>query len=149
MAVRFDNSGDRLLRTTDLPDYNAPHTWMAWVYLVSDLNAASTLITLNDDSTSNVDILRTTGDGVTLDLRVVNGGDASTVTGTALVVGIWAHIALVRESVTSCKLYLNDALDITNPGDVTDRTAATRMEHGAFRSTNTQRSDSRVMAIKA
>lgn len=149
MAVRFDAVADRLLRTTDLLDYNATYTWMAWIYLVSDLNAISTFYEFNTNDTSNGDVLRTPTDGTTLRLNVINAGAPTSADGTNLSVATWYHLAMVRESATSCKVYLNGVLDITNTRDITGRTAATRMEHGARLSTNTNRSDSRVAAIKA
>jgi len=149
MAVRFDAAADRLLRTTDLLDYNAAYTWMAWVYLVSDLNAVSTFWCANNDTANNRDWVKTDIDGTTLELIATIGGTGTAVPGTNLSVATWYHIAVVRESATSLKAYLNGVLDITNTRDVTGRTAATRMEHGAFRSTNANPSDSRVDRIKA
>lgn len=149
MAVRFDASTDRLLRTSDLLDYNGVYTWMAWIYLVSDLNASSTFWVLSDNSANNRDYLFTTGTGTTLRLNVVIGGGATNVDGTDISAGVWYHLALVRESATAVKVYLNGVLDITNTRDITGRASATRMEHGAFSSSNTNRSDSRVAAIKA
>lgn len=151
MSVRFDAAADRLLRTTDLPDYNAPYTWMAWVYLVSDLNATSIFYSLNrNDSASDMDEVRTTASGTILQIRAAIGGSVGTnVNGTDLSLGVWYHLAMVRESATSLKLYLNGTLDITNTRDVTGRTAASRMENGARGTSNISRSDSRVAYIKA
>lgn len=149
MSVRFDAAADRLLRTTDLLDYNSPYTWMAWVYLVSDLNTVSTFFVSGDDTVNNYDRITTTPDGVSLRLAVIVGGTLTNIDGVSLTVGIWSHLTIVRESATSIKMYLNGTLAGTNTRAITGRTAATRMEHGAYRSANTLRSDSRVAYIKA
>lgn len=149
MPVRFDAAADRLLRTTDLLNYNAAYTWMAWVYLVSDLNAASTFWIINDDTANNLDQLRTGVDGTTLNTTVRIGGAGADGVGTSLSLATWYHLTFVRESATLLRTYLNGVSDSTSATDVTGRTAATRLEHGARGSTNAARSDSRVDRIKA
>lgn len=148
MAVRFDASTDRLLRTSGLLDYNSAYTWMGWAYLVSNLGTTSTFWVLDDNSANNVDWLRTNTDGLTIQLRAVSGGSGNSVNGTTLSTGVWYHLALVREDASTLKAYLDGALDATNTTSVTGRTAATRQEHGG-RSASTSPSDSRVAAIKA
>lgn len=149
MSVRFDNAADRLLRTADLLDMNSVYTWCAWVYLVSNLATQSTFFALNDNNVNNLDIVRTAANGVQVQLRCSIGGAGTNVGGTTLSVGTWYHVAMVRESQTSLKAYLNGVLDATATDNITGRVAAQRMEHGAIRSTNAQPSDSRVAAIKA
>ncbi|HXV42413.1 MAG TPA: LamG-like jellyroll fold domain-containing protein [Anaerolineae bacterium] len=148
MAVRFDAAADRLLRTTDLPDCNAAYTWMAWIYLVSDLNAVSNLFVFSDNSNGITEAAQTANDGVTLQINVRGPSGTGTVNGTLLNVGQWYHVAMVRETTTSVKIYLDGVLDATSTIDVSTRGAATRMEHGAKFSGNQQRSDSRQFAIK-
>jgi hypothetical protein len=149
MSVRFDVNTDRLLRTSDLLDFNSAYTWMAWVYLSSDLNANSVFWSLNDNTANNRDNVWTNTDGTTLASRVVVGGVGTTVTGTNLSTATWYHVACVRESATSYKVYLNGALDSTNTRDISGRTTPTRMEHGCHLSANSSRYDGRVAAIKA
>lgn len=152
MAIRFDASADRILRTSDLINYNSAYTWMAWVYLVSDLNDYGSIFGLNtNDNTGqdNEDWLGLDLDGTTLQVYVNNGGTHTSVNGTSLSTGTWYNITLVRESTSSIKAYLNGVLDITNTTSVTGRTAATRMESGAIYSTNEVRLNGRVAAIKA
>lgn len=36
MAIRFDAAADRLLRTSDMLDYNAAYTFCGWFYLAGD-----------------------------------------------------------------------------------------------------------------
>jgi hypothetical protein len=147
MAVRFDAAADRLLRTTDLPDYNGTYTLMFWFLWLSDLGLSG-IASLNANSASDGDILRVTA-GDLLSIRCAVGGAQTTTNGSTLTTGTWAHVAVVRESVSSCKVYLNGTLDITNTRNITGRTAATRMEFGAEFSGNTNRNDCRVMAIKS
>lgn len=148
MPVRFDASADRLLRTASLPSYNSAYTAMGWVYLVSDLNATVTIFAI-DDNIDDIDAINLGSDGVTLQLGVVVGGVSTGPSGTTLSTGTWYHVAIVRASATDCRLYLNGALDIgPDTRDVSGRSAATRLEWGAFASVNLSRFDGRVAAIK-
>lgn len=148
MSVRFDAATDRLSRAADLFDYNAPYAWMAWVYLVSDLNAIATLLSANNATGSNQDTIRTGADGTTIETRVSVASASTSAAGPSLTVGQWYHVALVRESVTSLKLYVDGVLVSTNTRDVTGRTAVLLIEHGVLL-TSSSPSDSRVDRIKA
>lgn len=148
MAVRFNAAADRLLRTSDLLNYNSTYSWSLWIYIVSTVNPG-TVLSLNDNSTDNGDVLRLTGTGLTLTLRVEVGAAQTSVDGSTLSTGQWYHIVVVRESVTSLNLYLNESLDITNTRNVTGRAAASRMEVGAETSGNSRRADMRVAYQKA
>lgn len=149
MAVRFDAAADRLLRTTDLLDYNAAYSWMAWIQIVVDLNANSTFFMLNDDTANNYDHIRTLADGTQLRLTTTIGGAAQSVSGSVLTVGQWYHLAMIRESANSIKIYLDGVLDITGNQNIAGRAAVTRMEHAGRSSSNIEPSNSRVAAIKA
>lgn len=150
MAARFDAAADRLLRTSDLLDYNAVYTWMAWVYLVSDLNAAGRFWSLNTDSTTNdFDFVGVTTDGTTLIARTAVGASTTTGTGTNLSIQTWYHVALVRSATNTLDVYLNGVSDSTHTRSTTGRTAVTRMEAGAWTSGNANRTDSRIMGMKA
>jgi hypothetical protein len=147
MAIRFDASADNITRTADLLDHNALYTFMAWVYLVSDLNSNSTFFVISDGSAGNYDWLRTTTDGVTLQARVEVGAAGTNSAGTALTVGQWAHLAMVRSSDTSLQIYLNGVLDITNTRDVSARAAVGKMEVSVLGAGS--RADARFSAMKA
>lgn len=147
-SVRFDASADRLLRTSDLPNYNSGYTWMAWVQLVTDLDAASTIFAMNDDSTNNADFLHTNGDGTTCRLAAYIGGTGTESGATNLTVGQWYHLCLLRADNNTLILYVNGVLSHQVTKDVAARTAATRMEIGARTSADTARADIRVTAIK-
>lgn len=149
MSIRFDVNTDRLLRTTDILNYNAAYTWMAWVMLISDLNATSSFLALCRTTTFDMERVGTGTNGTTIELRISIAGSATFTAGSALTLGTWYHIAMVRESATSLKLYLNGNLDATLTTDISARAAVNRMEVGAIGTGNAQRSDSRVAAIKA
>jgi hypothetical protein len=122
---------------------------MAWVQIAVDTNTNQTIWAPNAGATSDVDQLRTTSDGVTLETRIQTSGGGTQVSGSALTVGTWYHIAVVRESTTSLKVYINGALDITNTRNVGSRTAITRMEIGAYTTGNTNPGNIRVAYQKA
>lgn len=130
MAVRFDNAADGLLRTTDLLDTDAAYTFMFWVYIATDLNAFSTFWSTNAGGYSHSDWIGTDADGTTLQLYSQAGGGGVTNNGSALTVGTWYHIAMVRSSTTALAVYLNGVQDASNTVDVSARTNATRQEFG-------------------
>lgn len=148
MSVRFDAAADRLLRTTDLLDYNSPYTLMFWVYLVADQNAITIPAALFRDA-GNVDDIRTLADGTTIGIRSRALGVGGTISGSVLALNTWYHLAMVRESATSLKLYVNGVLDATATQSISGRNAILRMELGAESSSNTGPMDGRVMGIKA
>lgn len=147
MAIRFDAAADRLLRTSDLPDYTSPYTWMCWFYLASDLNATSTILSLSRD-TGNVDDLRTATDGVTLAIRSRTSGAGGNVNGSTISIGTWYHVAMVRASATSLLMYLNGVQDAEATTSAAGRDVATRMELGAQFATDSNRMDGSVAAKK-
>jgi hypothetical protein len=118
-ATLMDASGDYLSRTTGLLDGNALYSWMAWWYLVSDLNIAGNMFTLSNGAGSIQERLTTGGDGTTLNLSFLGTNQA----GSEAPIGSWFNATVVRESFTSCKLYKNALLDITNTTDVSARGA--------------------------
>lgn len=150
MAVAFNANTDRLLRTTDLLNYNNAYTVMGWAQLRVDVNAQVSFFTLNDNTVDNVDMIRTNADGVTLETRVVVAAALTITTGNALTVGQWYHLAMVRENATSFKIYQDAVAAPTNTRDVSGRsTAATRFECGGFRSLNQFALDGRLAYMKA
>ena len=148
MSIRFDNVADRLIRTSDVINYNAAYTVMAWIYLVSDLNIVSNFFALSDGTQQDTDQLGTNATGTVLRLRTVIANTATNVTGTDLSTGTWHHLTLVRESTTSLKAYVGGVLDATNTANVSTRDAAARIEIAGLLG-NTQNYDGRIFAIKA
>lgn len=148
MAVRFDAAADRLLRTSDLLNYNNPYTWMFWLNMSVDLNAITVPAALFRDA-GNVDDLRTLADGTTIGIRSRANGVGGTVSGSNLTIGTWYHIAMVREASNILKLYVNGILDATATQSVTTRDVVTRMELGAESASNSNPVNGKVSTIKA
>lgn len=114
MAIRFDASGEYLLRTTGLPPI-ASWTGMGWFYLAADTNQYATCIAFGDaPGTGNFYSLGTFTDGLTI--ASWNGVDE--LTGTTLSLGVWYHLAITVAGTGAgqYKLYLNGAVDITSDG---------------------------------
>lgn len=149
MAVRFDANSDRLLRTSDLIDYNAAYTLMGWIYLSSDLNTAVRIFNLNNNTLTDEDMLGLDVNGTTLRARAIIAGSGNFSTGSNLSVATWYHLAMVRDAAAALKIYLNAALDTTGTRNITGRTANTRLEIGAATGGNSNRFDGRVAYIKA
>lgn len=133
-AVVFDNVADSWARTSDLLNYNSTYTFMFWVYLTSDTNDYNTFFQISQGGYAPSDWIGTDADGVTLQLYCQAASGGTTVNGSALSINTWYHIAIVRESQTSFKCYLNGTLDITNTADMTGRAASTEMRFGSIAS---------------
>jgi hypothetical protein len=129
VAVRIDANADSLIRTASLPNYNSTYTLMGWFMRLADRDDYSTLFYLGTDSASAYDLATTDVDGTTLALWV----SGVAVNGSTWAQDTWTHVAVVRESPTSLKLYLNGVLDITNTSDAgTGRSASQRLEVAAY-----------------
>ena len=149
MAIRFDASADRLARTSGVLDYNGTYTWMAWVRYNSDLNAYGHIFGINrNDAAANYDYIGLNGTGEALISLVDVGGALTEETGSNLTASTWYHICAVRASTTSLAIYLNGTLSTTNTRNVTGRSASTRMEIGGFSTSDFDRTDIRVAAVK-
>jgi len=121
-VAAYTNSSTGLLsRTTNVPDYNATYTLMGW-YKAEFLTAHIPYI-LNIQNTAG-----TQWDAVILQnsmTRVDMDTNAGITTGPTLTfVDTWKHLALVRESSTSAKIYVDGSLQVTSTVSVgTSRTA--------------------------
>lgn len=146
-SIRSDASNDRLIINTDVLNYNLPYTVMFWLQLVVDQNAITSFLVISDTTASNMDNIRTSATGTLLQIRMAVGGTTSNPSGTDLVAGTWYHLALVRESSTSLKLYVNGQLDITNTQDITGRVANTDLRF-LGRSATTDPSNCRIALPK-
>ena len=154
MAVRFTTAAtNRLSLTSSVIDYNSTYAWGGWIQPVVDTNANSQIFSISDATANNADIVLFGADGTTLAIRCVVATLVTEVTGTNVTVGADYYLLVVRESVTSIKLYIGTpttalTLDITNTRDVTLRLAPTLMRIGASGS-NSQRFDGHVSNWKA
>ena len=141
MAVRFSLADEYLSRTAALLDFNSAYTWLFWFQLVTDNNVASNIASMSTSGGTSKDTVRLGASGTLLSTQ--SGG--TTVTGSNLTVAQWYHIALVRETTTSQKLYLDLTLDITNTGDISARGAVNFMR---MSDTTTNFTDCRILASK-
>lgn len=115
---------------------------MFWVRLVSDLNAYSTFCYIGSDNySSGYQSVGTTGDGT----RLAADANGTEVTGSNLTTGVWYHIAIVRVSEFSLRIYLDGTLDITNTNNFSNNS---RWEFGAVGTGNNDRADIRLAHIK-
>jgi hypothetical protein len=126
-------ASDYGLKTSGLIDHNSAYTWMAWVDLVSDTdNYGHIWAALGDnfDYYGNADWVGTKSDGVGARLACYNGGSSGEIYGYDLVVGTPTHLAVVRESATSLKLY-QDGSYVNSVGvNVSTRTSTQREQLG-------------------
>jgi len=128
MAVRFNASGERLLKTTGVLDYNGLYSVSFWTFVAAG-SAAQTIFALSDGTNDNTDRMGYTA--AEASVCNVTIAAASTTVGTVTFTGnTWYHIGLVRSSVTSLTIYINGVSDGNNTVDVTSRAAVSRMEFG-------------------
>lgn len=153
MAVRVDAAADRLLRTTDLINFNAAYTVMFWAYPVTLTQGFAYLWTINRDQGNETaqDYLHLGNGGTAFNLGSdAGGGNYTEVVGATLSVSTWYHVAIVRASATQSLLYVNGVLGGTNNHTtVAGRSAATRFEFGAYGSGNTTPFNGRYAYLKA
>lgn len=149
MPIRFDAAADRIVRASSPIDYNAAYTWMGWVYFTS-LSGAPVIFVPSDSFYSNNadEIYISVGSGNKLTSFIGAGAAFDFAFGTVVSTATWYHIAGVRESATSYKIYLNGVLDTTNTFDITGRTACARMESGAWSTGNNDPLDGRIAYVK-
>ena len=114
-AGQFDGTGDYLSvpNSTNWDFGTSAFTWDLWVYVPSSLSANSVLISLSSGFDS---FIRVMSNGH-LQMRVGGGNSSQADGGTAgadIADDTWHHVAAVRESATSLKVYLDGTLDHSN-----------------------------------
>lgn len=145
MSIIFDAASDRLLRTTDLLNKNVAYTWMAWFYPTATIGTR-TLFSLNDNG-GNYDFIGMIN-GLTL---YVETQDVSGSLSTLAAANAWYHITIQRAADgNSLHLFVNGVEDGSGFSDIAvGRSAASRMEMGAFESGNANPFQGNVAYIKA
>lgn len=132
MSARTTSATSNFLNSTgNLPGYTGAYTMMGWFYISVDTNTDTTMMSVNDNSLSDFDIVGHSSDGTTLRLgtRVANTAPTIT-TGSNLTAGEWNHIAMVRTSSTAIALFLNGVSDISNTVNVGARPAVANKHIG-------------------
>lgn len=158
MAVRLDASTDRLLRTSNIPSYDANYSVLFWFYFPSRPSSGTyATIFAIDDNNDDADFITIYGSSAS-DTRLNLGGiDTNTFfeqTGTTnLSPNTWYCCGLRRTATNSRIAYIGTltsplAQEINFTGNLTARTTASRMEFGAIFSSNLDPYDGRVDKIK-
>jgi hypothetical protein len=126
MGIVQDENGELLTRTSDLLDFNATYTWMAWVDC-SSAAASPELFTISNTDGSQYDTVWFQSSNVVV-LGTQTGQDNySAASNTGI-----NHVAMVRESPTSLKLYWNGALVTTRTVNVGTGRTLNQMTYGGF-----------------
>lgn len=121
MGVRISATGQGFSTSTALPNYNSAYTVMAWVRMFAT-GSFQALFSLDDGTGSNADVLYAS-DGNTFAGIWINNG-VEEVGATVIDTDRWYHMAMVRESATILKLYVNGKLDAPiNTSSVASRAA--------------------------
>ena len=143
-ATAFDYG----LKASGVIDHNAAYTWMAWVDLVADINGYCHFWAALGDSSdayNNADWVGTDVDGTTMRLASYVGGSGSSAGGPTMTVGTPQHIAVVRESSGSLKLYVDGAYQNAANQNITGRSSTQREQLGML---NTLKGPARLTAMK-
>lgn len=136
MSVRFDASADGLIRTASVLDYNSAFTWMTWAYGTTFPTDFPMLMVVGSGVTPyNVDELGASAAAshkAWIEAAIAGsfGGVEAT---NVLTATQWYHVAMVRESATALKFYLDGSSVATDTLNITGRTAATQMTVGKRR----------------
>lgn len=127
MSVRFDQGGS-VGSTTYFPNYNLPYTLMFWWQPNMSLPPAATfyLFAIRRDSSQIERIHWVASEGAPK-FQINTNAIGFSGLGTT---DVWQHVAVVRESTTSCKVYVDGVLAVTNTTDVGSRGAATNWSIG-------------------
>lgn len=133
MAVRFNASADNLDRGTVL-NYNSAYTAMMWTYLVSGAGGTWCVpLFFSDGGWANNDGFGVDDNSPYEFVPFVTVSDVFSADGSGAVSpsnGTWYHTALVRESTTSLKMYVDGALQGTVTANVSGRASAANMRLG-------------------
>lgn len=146
MAIRTTAATGRFSRTANLLDHELAYTYMLWVRFDTSI-VQQWILNINDDTVPTYDLIGANNSSQ-LWLRCYKGGDLDAV-GSTLTSATWYHMALVRESVTSLKAYLNGVVDATSTGDVTGRTSPNRLDYSGYASGGSSPFNGRGTAFKA
>lgn len=126
MSIRFDgNIANYLSRVTSVPNYNGAYTAIGWLKWKVDNAATQAAFSLSPVSASNsFDFFGiTSSDDYVISSRLDDDNIQST-GGSVAVIDKWVHWAVVRNSVTDIRIYIDLVEDAQATIDITGRTAA-------------------------
>ena len=133
MAISINGNGGTTgpyyERTSDLPNYNSAYTVCMWFRPSVVGTQWNGLFHLFYNTASSGDLFEI-DDGVGNSVVYVSVNNVSARGTTALSADTWYHLAMVRESSTSLKGYLNGVLEATNTTNAGTRTAPNKMGTG-------------------
>lgn len=135
MALRIDGSGFDYLSRSTVINHNAAYSWLFWIRPASDLNQYTHFVHAGGGMSydGNTDSLGTDNDGTALRIGCAGGASNSfDTTGDALTTGQAYWLAVVRESATVLKVYIDGVLTHTLTNDVSGRSAASGMFIGEY-----------------
>lgn len=134
MAIGLDASGDRLIRTTDLPDYNAAYTCTLWFHLVAAPTADRDILTISYNSPDNQaasDAQDKLGvSNVPRFVRRINNASNSSFGPNPASTGQWYFVGMRRTSATSLVTFVDGTFGNVGTTDVSSRSAADKMVLG-------------------
>lgn len=131
MAAILDTSGEYFSRASDLIDYDAAYTRAVWIQHSAIGGVQLPLVNVTD--LNNYDVFGWLN-STTYYIEVASGGSfGSSTPGSSVGDGEWHYLAIVRESATVFKAYV-DAVQVgtTITTDVTSRSALSEMHLGLF-----------------
>lgn len=151
-AIRFDAAADRILLPSGIFDTTQPYALVFSAYFTSDTGDYSDIWSANTNATDG-----TQDEEVAADFTGANNrwscwaettGGATEVTAGTVATGRWYDIAIVRETMSSLRLYVDGVLMLTQTKNVSGRTTPTRLELGGWTSSNLSRLDGRISNLR-
>lgn len=136
MSILFDATADRLLRTTDLPDWAAGGQWTetGWFRFAAATGGLQTAFTILRDDVSAYIFVGLLSDNT---FYFENSSGAS-FSGPTLTANTWYHLAYSYEVGVGSNFYINGSSVGGSGGDALAGTPE-RMERGGWRSTGGNR----------
>jgi hypothetical protein len=135
-GIRLNPAGPDWLERASSPvlGMNAAYTKAGWIIFDGDL-ADGYVLMISDGGFSNYDAVYTFGSGTSARFQLEcsgGSGGSSAALGSSITPGQWYYVALVRESATSLRLYVDGVLDAECTADVSGRAASAAQYLGSF-----------------
>lgn len=146
MSIVFDNSSDRLLITSNIPAWTHPNslTMMGWFRYAAGTGGLQTMFARIRDDVSAYEFVGLLSGGA-LYYEDSNGNN---ITGSTLSTNTWYHVAWTISITGTATLYLDGVSAGTTSG-AAKAGSPERLETGGWRSTNGNRWNGDISALKA
>ena len=132
MSTLFDNTNEGLSATVF--SGNAAYAIAFWAYPTS-FNGDNHIVSISDGTDGNFDWLGIYTGANRYYLATIGGPSYSEQTGGSPATNTWQHIAVVRESTTALRLYINGSLITSNTTNIGSRSGITTFRIGSFNTT--------------